>query len=313
MQGRNKSTVTNTLTPSEYKWSRIRRKGLPYALIAPTMFVFIAFMFYPLFYTVYLSLLDWNMVRPVKKFVGLSNYVAMFSDMNMHKIVGNTFLYIAILVLVNFVAPYIFSFILSVVIKKGKTFYKSSIFLPSVISLVVGSIIFAWILNPITGPVAQFLQSIGLEAPNWSRKSGLVIVVISLITSWKVFGYNLIVVMSGVAGVPIDVIESARLSGIPTWRIFLEIVVPMSSATGIYVLIIAIVQGLQSVFTPIKILTMGGPDFASSNLIFNVYFEGFQFFRTGVASAYAIVTMGLFVVLLFLEFKFVERSVYYEI
>jgi sn-glycerol 3-phosphate transport system permease protein len=139
-----------------------------------------------------------------------------------------------------------------------------------------------------------------------------VIVVLSLITSWKIFGYNVIVLLAAVANVPLELIETAKLEKTPNWEIFLKIVVPMSSATGIYVLLITLVWGLQWVFTPINVLTMGGPNNGSSNIIFAVYKEAFTLFKTGTASALAVVTMLVFAVLLFLEIKFVEKGVYYE-
>ena len=287
-------------------------RRVAYLLLAPATILFAVFMFHPLLYTFYLSFFDWNMTRPTKEFVALDNYIAVFTDPNFGKIMGNTVLYIALLLLFDFAAPYVFSFILSFVVKKGKNFYKSAIFLPSVISLVVGTMIFVWLLNPISGPVATVAKALGLTVPIWSNTQGLVIVVLSIMTSWKIFGYNFIVVMAGVSSVPLEVVEAARLDNIPNWRIFLNIVVPMSSSTGIYVLILSIVTGMQQIFTPINMVTKGGPDNASTNLIYAVYDQAFGFFKTGTASAYAILMMLLFGFLLFLEFKFVEKSVYYE-
>ena len=287
-------------------------RRVAYLLLAPATILFAVFMFYPLLYTFYLSFFDWNMTRPTKEFVALDNYIAVFTDPNFGKIMGNAVLYIALLLLFDFAAPYVFSFILSFVVKKGKNFYKSAIFLPSVISLVVGTMIFVWLLNPISGPVAAVAKALGLTVPIWSNTQGLVIVVLSIMTSWKIFGYNFIVVMAGVSSVPLEVVEAARLDNIPNWRIFLNIVVPMSSSTGIYVLILSIVTGMQQLFTPINMITKGGPDNASTNLIYAVYDQAFGFFKTGTASAYAILMMVLFAFLLFLEFKFVEKSVYYE-
>lgn len=152
----------------------------------------------------------------------------------------------------------------------------------------------------------------GLNLPVWSKTEGWVIAVLSMITSWKVFGYNFIVILSGVSGVSSEVIEAARLDNVPLWKIFTDIVLPMSSATGIYVFIITIVQGLQYVFTPIKVVTQGGPNYASSNLIYMSYHEAFTLYRTGTSSAASVITMLLFIVLLILEFRFVEKGVYYE-
>lgn len=290
----------------------VRQKIVAYLFILPSLLIFAVFMFWPLLRTIYLSFFSWNMIKPTKTFVGFDNYIALFKDPLTYKVMENTLVYIFILLILNFVAPYILSFILSVVIKKGKGLYKSVIFLPSVISLVVGSILYLWILNPISGPAAIIAKMLGITLPIWSKTDGLVIVVLSIITTWKIFGYNFIVVLAGVSRVSSEVIEAAKLDNIPLHKLFLDIVMPMSSATGVYVFIMTIVQGLQYVFTPIKVITQGGPDNASSNAIYNAYQEAFILYRTGYASAFAILTMVIFVVLLFLEFKFVERGVYYE-
>lgn len=105
-----------------------KQAALGYVFLLPSFVMFAVFMFYPLFYTLYLSFFEWNMVKPVKKFVGLGNYISVLKDPNTWKIFGNTFWYIVILLVFNFVMPYILSFILSCVIKKGQSFYKAVFF-----------------------------------------------------------------------------------------------------------------------------------------------------------------------------------------
>lgn len=291
---------------------KLKQKGLGYIFLIPSVLAFGIFMFYPMAQTIYLSFFDWNLVSPTKEFVGLDNYIALFTDSNTWKIIKNTLLYIIILLIVNMVFPYILSFILSVIIKRGRNFYKAAFFLPSVISLVVGSILYTWILNPVSGPVAIICSKIGITLPVWSKTEGWVIAVLCIITSWKAFGYNFIVILAGVSGVSQEVIEAARLDGISMFKIFRDIIIPMSSATGIYVFIYTIVQGLQYVYTPIKVITQGGPNYASSNLIYMAYHEAFTLYRTGSSSAVAVVTVIIFMILLVLEFKYVEKGVYYE-
>lgn len=291
---------------------KIKQKGLGYLFLIPSILAFAIFMFYPMAETVYLSFFDWNLVSPTKEFVGLDNYISFFTNPNTWKIMKNTLLYIAILLVFNLVMPYILSFVLSVIIKKGKGFYKAAFFLPSVISLVVGSILYTWILNPVSGPVAIICKYFGIAMPIWSKTEGWVIAVLCIITSWKAFGYNFIVILGGISGASQEVIEAARLDGVSMIKIFRDIIIPMSSATGIYVFIYTIVQGLQYVYTPIKVITQGGPNYASSNLIYMAYHEAFSLYRTGMSSATAVVTVVIFMILLILEFKFVEKGVYYE-
>ena len=289
-------------------------KGQKHLLfLLPTFIVFGVFMFWPLVYTVYLSFFDWNMMpHSTRNFVGFYHYIQIFAETHSLRVLGNTFIYIGILLVLNFVLPYILSFVLDVVITKFKKTYRAIFFIPSLFSLVVGSMIYAWILNPVSGPVAQILGMFDIMMPTWSRTQGWVIVAISIITTWKIFGYNFIVLLGGIAGVPEDVIESTKVDNIPLHKVFLNIVLPMSSSVGIYVFIMTIVQGLQFVFIPINALTQGGPDRHSSNLIYQAYHEAFNVFDTGRGAAFSVLTLLLFSVLLWLQFRFVERKAYYE-
>lgn len=148
--------------------------------------------------------------------------------------------------------------------------------------------------------------------PTWSKTPGLVIFVISLVACYKAFGYNFLVLLSGVSNVSGELIEAARLEKTSNFKIFTKIVMPLTSSTAIYVLIMSIVQGVQFVFTPIKILTQGGPNGASSNILYGTYQEAFLYFNSGSASVLSVLTMLIFIVLLILEFKYVEKGVYYE-
>lgn len=280
--------------------------------ILPSVVIFCLFLLYPLIYTIYLSFYKWNMISPTKQFVGLENYQAIFSDPNSLKIMMNSFWYIFWIVLFAVVLPYILAFILDFLVPRFIHFYKATLFVPAVLSLVVASVLFTWILNPLTGPVAIILKSFGLNMPFWSNTEGWVIFVLSLIVSWKVFGYNFILLLAAISGIDRELIEAARLDNISNSQIFLKIVLPISSATGVYVLVMAVVQALQYVFTPISVLTQGGPDNASANIIFESYRQGFIMFNTGRSAAMSVLTLLICVGLLVIEYHFVERRVHYE-
>ncbi len=283
-----------------------------YTLLAPSLIVLAVFVGYPLIYTIYLSFFEWNMVSPVKKFVGLDNYSKIVQDPVFQKVVWNSLGYILLFIIFTCVFPYVVAFLMDIVVGKVREFYKPIFFVPAVVSLVVASMVFTWILNPVSGPVALVLKKIGLTMPFWSNLDGWVIAVIAMITAWKVFGYNFIVLYAAIAGIDREVIEAAKLDRIPTYKILLNIVVPLSSSTGIYVFVITIVQGLQYVFTPIKIITKGGPNNGSANLIYYSYQKAFEMYKVGESSAVSVLTLLLFIVILGLTFKFIEKGVYYE-
>lgn len=291
---------------------KLKKNKLIILFLLPTILIFSIFTFYPIIDTIILSFYKWNMVSPNKQFVLFQNYKDIFTEPEIGSSFINTIIYIVILVVLNFVLPYIIGFILAMLVSKFKGFYKSIIFLPSIISTVVGSLIFLWVFNPLSGPIAIFLSKFGIQSPFWLKTNGLVIIVLSLVTAWKSFGYNLIILLASIVEVPKELIEQAKLDKLSNIQIFLKIVVPLTSPTALYVLILTVVFGLQYVFVPINVITQGGPNNASTNLVYSIYQYGFTFFQTGKASALAVVTTAFFFVLMLVKFKVLEKGVYYE-
>ena len=281
-------------------------------LLVPAMSIFTVFVFWPILRTIYLSFFDWNMISRNKKFVMLDNYTGILTDPVIYKSLGNTFLYIIFLGIFNFILPYIFAYALALLISKLKSFYRAMIFFPSIISLVVASLIFLWLFNPMSGPISKVYEIFGIESPFWLKTNGLVILLVSIITAWKIFGYNLILLLAGILEVPTELIESAKIDKLSNFQIFIYIVLPMTSSTALYVSIMTVVYGLQQVFVPINVLTQGGPNNGSTNLVYSIYQYAFIFFQTGRASALAIITTLFFFILISLKIKILEKGVYYE-
>ncbi|CAJ1175292.1 carbohydrate ABC transporter permease [Companilactobacillus nantensis] len=284
------------------------KRFLPFLYLLPTAILLVVFLVIPILYTFYLSFFDWNLIAPTKEFVGLRNYLEVFTDPVNQKVILNTLIYIVFLVVLNFLVPYFISLVVKFFISKMQGVYKVLFFIPSLFSLVVGAMVFTWILNPVSGPIAYILKNFGIAMPNWSNSGILAITVICFITNWKVFGYNFILLLTGLGSIPKNIIDAAKVDGIPKWRLIWNVILPMNRGIGIYVLILTIVQGLQYVFTPINVITTGGPYYGSSNMIYQTYLNAFVLYKTGTSSALAIVTFVIFLILLFIEIRFVERK-----
>ena len=279
-----------------------KNKWHAFLFLLPSIFFFAVFSYWPLLQNLYLSFFSWNMVSPNMTFVGIENYTAVLGSEELIKILANTVVFVAIMLVLNFVLPYLFSFVLGHLIERGKGFYRSTLFMPATLSLAVASILFLWIYNPLAGPL-----SIVLSWFNW-----LVIFAICTIIGWKVFGYNLIVMLAAMLAVPKEMIEAAKLENASNWQIFKQIIVPMTSSTAIYVFTITVVFGLQYVLVPVNMLTQGGPDQGSSNLVYIIYQYAFVFFQTGKSAAFAIITMICYIAFLLFRTKYLEKKVYYE-
>ena len=280
--------------------------------LLPAGLLFLIFFYWPLLQNAYLSLFSWNMVSPNMKFVGTENFSVIFASPELWKILLNTVLFVVIMLVLNFVLPYIYSFILGHVVTRWSSFYRSALFLPSTLSLAVASILFLWIYNPLAGPLQIILSWFSLESPRWFKEDYLVIFAICTIIGWKVFGYNMIVMLAAMVAVPKELIEAAKLENASNWTIFRKIILPMTSSTAIYVFTITVVFGLQYVLVPVNMLTQGGPDQGSSNLVYIIYQYAFTFFQTGRSAAYAVITMVCYLLFLFVKNKYLEKKVYYE-
>ncbi len=287
-------------------WNKIQ----PYVYLSPAIVIFGVFVVYPILYNLYLSFLNWNMVSPDKEFVGLTNYATFLTSTEFLQALLNTVGYIAILLVFCFALPYGISYILGLVVQKGSKFYRAVLFFPSLLSLAVAAIVFQWIFNAVNGPLAILLRDMGLESPNWFQTPKYVIIALGIIVAWRAFGYNLIVYLAAVVEVPKELIEAAKLENASNWTIFWKIVVPLTSPTALYVFVITFSYGLQWVVTPINMLTAGGPDNASTSLVYIIYQYAFRFFQSGQAAAAAIVTFVIFVTVVVLE-KHLEKKVHY--
>ena len=291
----------------------MRKNSFQAALyLLPAGLLFLVFFYWPLLQNAYLSLFSWNMVSPNMKFVGAENFSVIFASPELWKILLNTVLFVVIMLVLNFVLPYIYSFILGHVVTRWSSFYRSALFLPSTLSLAVASILFLWIYNPLAGPLQIILSWFSLESPRWFKEDYLVIFAICTIIGWKVFGYNMIVMLAAMVAVPKELIEAAKLENASNWTIFRKIILPMTSSTAIYVFTITVVFGLQYVLVPVNMLTQGGPDQGSSNLVYIIYQYAFTFFQTGRSAAYAVITMVCYLLFLFVKNKYLEKKVYYE-
>lgn len=289
-----------------------KNKWHAFLFLLPSIFFFVVFSYWPLLQNLYLSFFSWNMVSTNMTFVGIENYTAVLGSEELIKILANTVVFVAIMLVLNFVLPYLFSFVLGHLIERGKGFYRSTLFMPATLSLAVASILFLWIYNPLAGPLSIVLSWFDLESPRWFKENWLVIFAICTIIGWKVFGYNLIVMLAAMLAVPKEMIEAAKLENASNWQIFKQIIVPMTSSTAIYVFTITVVFGLQYVLVPVNMLTQGGPDQGSSNLVYIIYQYAFVFFQTGKSAAFAIITMVCYIAFLLFRTKYLEKKVYYE-
>ncbi|MGH2362818.1 MAG: carbohydrate ABC transporter permease, partial [bacterium] len=132
------------------------------------------------------------------------------------------------------------------------------------------------------------------------------------LTAWKNFGYNLVIFMAGLSVIPPEYHDAAAVDGASPWQVFRHITWPLLSSTTLFVVLTTFLTVVQFTFTPVQILTDGGPDRSSTNLVYLIYQYGFQFFQTGIASAMAVLMFVALLAATWTQFRLLERFVHYE-
>ncbi len=284
---------------------RARREAwLGYALIAPSLLLFGLVYLYPVVYSAWISLWDWDLMTPAR-WVGLANYRALASA-EFWEIVSNTVRYSAGVVVVSMALGLVLALALN---DRGvlSAALQASIFSSYVVSWVAVSLLWIWMLDPQYGLVTFLLRLVGLPAVNWLGSPAIALWTLVLVTVWKTLGYPLVIYLAGLQAIPGDVLEAAALDGATGWRRFRHVTWPLLAPTTLVLLITLTIASFQG-FDIVKIMTQGGPVNTTSIYVYYIYEQAFQYFRLGKASAAVVVFFLVILALTLAEWKLFRRS-----
>jgi ABC-type sugar transport system permease subunit len=282
-------------TKSALARQRQRKETLLFFLyVAPALLVFALFKYWPIVFSAILSFFQWNFVGSMK-WVGLKNFVAMFTRESFQLAALNTLYYILGLFPFFVIFPLLFALALTNIKSTfAQNFYKALLFIPTILAFSIICLVWMWIFNPNFGLLNNILMRFGVRRIAWLAERNTALLSILMVTGWKIIGSNLILYVAGLFMVPREYLEAARIDGANAWSTFWHIKWPLLAPTTIYILVTAINYAAEKAFVPINILTKGGPADVSTNLSHIIYVYGFTFFNIGLASATAIFTSIFF-------------------
>ena len=294
------------------RWPRLWDGAAPYLMTAPVLILVIAFIYWPLFYSAYLSLFDWNFVRPDKTYVGLKNFHELWKSLRFHRALSQTGVYVAALVPIQVLLPLALALLLWPIRKsRAQSTYRVVLFTPTVISYSIGALLWLWIFNPLEGVINAVLTSFGYDRVYWLANPRTAIWCVIAVASWKTIGFNLLLYLAALEAVPSDLLEAASVDGATGWKQITSIRFPLITPTFFFVLVTTVIAVNDEVFGIINVLTDGGPFNKTENVAYYLYQQGFRFFQIGAASALSLVLFLAVVALTWLQFRFVERHVHY--
>jgi len=286
------------------------RSWHPWLFLIPTLLGLFVFRLGPIIFAFFMSFTDWNiMSKP--DWVGLSNYKELFTSSYFGEVLSNTFIFSLIYVS----GVMIFGLLLSLLVNqklRGINFFRASYFTPVVTSAVAVGIIWSWILSPKYGILNILMEKLlKIEPPSWLGDEKWALLVIALVQTWKMSGYYMILYLAGLQHIPAQLYEAARIDGANKWQVFWKITLPLLSPTTFFVFTISIIDSFRN-FEIIYTMTQGGPQYATTTLVYSVYVNAFVFYRMGYASAIAFVLLGIVAFLTWVNFLLKRYWVKYQ-
>ena len=285
-----------------------RFSGIGFAF--PAFLLLVVIDIVPLLVLLYLSFTNYELGALDTKFLGLDNFRKALVDPVFRRSLGNTFVYVAI------VLPLAVGLALLIAVllhsrKRTRSFYEVIYFLPVTSTLIAMATVWQFLLHPSLGPVNGMLRALGFHEIGFLSEPAYVLPTLAAIGIWHLVGFNMVLFLAGLSAIPRDLYEAAEIDGCRSGiDRFLTITWPLLGPTTMFVIVTTSITAFK-VFDTVAVMTRGGPMGASEVLLYAIYLEGYQYFHMGYAAALTLVFL-VFVLMFSMAQTFVlERRVHY--
>ncbi len=295
------------------KLKRIKEAITGYLFISPATLILLTFSIFPSIFVFYISTLRWNMIGP-KQFIGLQNY----ENLLFRSPYAPEFWH-SVLVTVEYVALSVplqiaISLGLAILLMKPirfRGFFRLGIFISYVTPLVATSIVWMWMFKENEyGIINAIFKMLHLHTVKWLLSFPPALIAIVIYVSWHEIGFDTIIFMAGLSNISQELKEAAEIDGANATGVFWNVVWPLLSPTTFFILIISMI-GAFKMFTPVFVMTSGGPYNSTTTMGYYLYVKAFQDWRAGYASAVAVMLFIFIFALTLLNMRFTGRKVFY--
>lgn len=285
----------------EYLWG--------YLFVAAPLIGFMLFALIPMLFSVYVSFTEYN-IHSAPDFIGLENYTKLlFDDKLFWKTVGNT-LYAALGIPIGMALSLGIALALNQKVK-GINYFRTAFFLPSICSVVALTLLWRWLFNSDFGLLNYFLSLVGIEGPSWLGDERWAMPSMIIQGVWGGLGFNMILYLAALQGVPRALYEAAEIDGANAWNKLRSVTIPAISPTTFFILITSVIGALQD-FTRFMIMTEGGPNYSTTTVVYYLFLNAFRYMNMGYASAMAWLLGFLILIITIINFKVGQKWVHYD-
>ncbi len=284
-------------------------RALPYLLLLPQIAITVIFFFWPSAEMIWQSMLVEDAFGGNTQFVWFDNFVTLFEDPGYYSSAMLTLGFSAAVAALGLS----FSLLLAVMadrIIRGGSVYKTFLVWPYAVAPAVAGVLWGFLFNPSVGIVAWALKVLGYDF-NYVLNGGQALALVVFAAVWGQVSYNFLFFLAGLQSIPKSLIEAAAIDGAGPGRRFKDIVFPLLSPTGFFLLVVNIIYAFFGTFGVVDALTKGGPAKATEILVFKVYNDGFRGGDLGGSAAQSAILMTVVILLTVVQFRFVERKVHY--
>jgi sn-glycerol 3-phosphate transport system permease protein len=295
--------------PAGLKAVHFARAGLPLALLFPQLAILALFFFIPSIRAVAQAFFLIDPFGGTALFVGFDNFATLFASAEYRASALTTLWFVLATTALTFAVALVLAFATERV-GFGRGAYRTVILLPYAVAPAIAGGMWAFLFNPIAGPVASLMKLAGIAwNPVLVPNHALILVVLS--ASWKHLAYNYIFLVAALLSVPRSLHEAAAMDGAGPVRRFVDVSLPLLTPTIYFLLTMNLVYGLFDTFALIDTVTHGGPAAATSTLVYKVYRDGFVHTDLGASSAQSVVLMLLALALTLIQFRHLDRKINY--
>ena len=286
-----------------------RSGWLPWLLLAPQVFVIVAFFFWPAVQMLLQSFQQSDAFGTSVEWTGLENFENLVNDATYLASFKTTAVFSILVAVIGLCVSLLLAVFADRVIK-GAAIYKTLLIWPYAVAPAVAGVLWLFLFAPGMGIVAYALGKYGFE---WNHllngTHAMTLVVLAAV--WKQISYNFLFFLAGLQSIPKSLIEAAAIDGASPWHRFWTIVFPLLSPTTFFLLVINVVYAFFDTFAIIDAATRGGPGKDTAILVYKVYYDGFKALDLGGSAAQSAVLMVIVIALTVVQFRFVEKKVNY--
>ncbi len=284
-------------------------RWLPYLLVGPQIIITLVFFFWPSGQAIYQSVLIEDAFGGNSKFVFFDNFIHLFSDDNYFASARLTVVFSFLVATIGLAVSLLLAVMADRVIR-GATGYKAFLVWPYAVAPAVAGVLWGFLFNPSVGIVAWMLQGIGIEF-NYVINGNQALMLVVIAAVWNQISYNFLFFLAGLQSIPKSLIEAAAIDGAGPGRRFRDIIFPLLSPVGFFLLVVNIIYAFFGTFGVVDALTKGGPGHATNILVYKVYNDGFRGQDLGGSSAQSVILMIVVIALTVVQFRYIERRVHY--